>query len=296
MKYFLISILTLCSWTGFAQYTSEINTNRPSKSMGAYSVSEGIFQIESGLGYQKDDYNSERFTNIYLADLQVRYGLLNENFELIADMTYEQLNTENYGTQTTDSHFKKMTIGAKYLIFDSYKNYEEKINPWSWKANQRYKWRRLVPSVALYAAADFKSKLFRHPDMPGVTLKTGIFAQQQISDHFSFVTNLLVENAESSDFRSFGYIATLSYGFNQKWSVFLENQGFFRKYKEIDLDFDHDDFITRTGITYLLHNNLQFDLSVGTTFGNQPVRFIGQAGVSWRNHKVYRKKYTEEEE
>ncbi|HLV47415.1 MAG TPA: transporter, partial [Flavobacterium sp.] len=159
-----------------------------------------------------------------------------------------------------------------------------------WKANQRYKWRRLVPSVALYAAADFKSKLYRHPEMPEVTLKAGIFAQQQISDHFSFVTNLLVENAESNDFRSFGYIATLSYGFNQKWSVFVENQGFFRKYKEIDLDFDRDDFITRAGITYLLHNNLQFDLSSGTTFGNQPSKFIGQIGVSWRNHKVYREK------
>src|SRR5690606_23567111 len=113
---------------------------------------------------------------------------------------------------------------------------------------------------------------------------------------FSVVTNLLVENAEANDFRGFGYIATLSYGFKQKWSVFLEDQGSFRKYKELDVEFAHEDVITRTGITYLLHNSLQFEISVGTTFGNQPVRFIGQAGVSWRNHKVYRKKYTEVEE
>lgn len=295
MKYFLLGFFTLFSWVTFAQYTSEINSNRPSKSMGAYSVSEGIFQIESGLGYQKDDYNSELFTNIYTVDLQLRYGALNENLELIADFTHEQLHAESYGTKNTDAHFKKMTFGAKYLIFDSYKNYEEKINPWSWKANQRYKWRRLVPSVALYAAADFKSKLIKHPEMPDVSLKAGIFTQQQISDHFSFVTNLIVENAESDDFRNFGYIATLSYGFNQKWSVFIENQGFFRKYKEVNLDFDKDDFITRTGLTYLAHNNLQFDFSAGTTFGNQPVRFIAQVGASWRNHKVFRKKVTDDE-
>ena len=37
-----------------AQYTKEINTNRPSSSMGAYSVSKGIFQIEGGYLYQND--------------------------------------------------------------------------------------------------------------------------------------------------------------------------------------------------------------------------------------------------
>ncbi len=295
MKYFILTICCFLGTVAQAQYTSEINANRPSKSMGTYSVSKGIFQLETGIGYEKDDYDDLHYTDHYLFDLQLRYGLINENLELVADLTFDQFETENYGASSSDSHFKKMTIGAKYLIFDSYKNYEEKINPWSWKANQRYKWRRLVPSVALYAAADFKSDWQRHPDMPAITLKAGAFMQQQISDHFSFVSNIIVENAESNDFRSFGYIATLSYGFNQKWSVFLENQGYFRKYKEIDLDFDRDDFVTRTGVTYLLHNNLQLDLAVGTTFGSEPLKLIGQAGVSWRNHKKYPKKESEYE-
>jgi len=39
---FLISVLFVIT-SANAQYTKEINTNRPSSSMGAYSVSKGIF-------------------------------------------------------------------------------------------------------------------------------------------------------------------------------------------------------------------------------------------------------------
>ncbi|WP_448607365.1 transporter [Paenimyroides ceti] len=284
MKHSLIITLFLICFQSYGQYTTEINTNRPSLSMGAYSVSKGIIQIETGLGMQKDSYDSETYNDRIGADVQLRFGVMNENLELIADFKYDATNQTVYATENKFSGFRNATIGAKYLLYDSYKNYVDKVNVLSWRANQRYKWRRLVPAVSVFVGADFKSDKYWHPNMPAASIKGMIITQQHISNHLSFVTNLIIENAENDDFRSYGYIATLSYGFNQRWSVFAENQGYFREYEGEKIPFK-DDCIFRAGFTFLVHRNLQFDISGGTGIGDNPQKYLGQIGVSWRNHK-----------
>lgn len=294
MKNFYKTFLLLIAFTAQAQYTSEINSNRPSLSMGAYSVSKTILQIEAGLGYQKDEYSNERYNNHALVDLQLRYGAFVDQLEFIGDFKFDNTSQLNFDQRKNFSGFKQATIGAKYLVFDSYKNYVEKRNVYSWKANQRYKWRRLIPAIALYVGADFKGNDHFFPkNIPETTLKGMIITQQHINNNLSFVTNLIIENATNNDFRSYGYIATLSYGFNQRWSIFAENQGYFRKYQGKKQEFK-DDFILRGGLTYLVHKNLQFDISGGTTIGHQPHKMIGQIGASWRSNKTY-KKTTEED-
>jgi len=224
----------------------------------------------------------------------VRYGAFWEQLEFVGDFKFDSAKQVDLDIHNTYSGFRHATIGAKYLIYDSYKNYVEKINVYSWRANQRYKWRRLVPAIALYVGADFKGNEHFYPkDMPSTTLKAMIITQQHINNHLSLVTNLIVENATDDAFRSYGYIVTLSYGFNQRWSVFAENQGFFRKYQGVKQNFK-DDFILRGGFTYLMNKNLQLDISGGTTIGNEPHKMIGQIGASWRSHKKYKQK-TEDE-
>lgn len=292
-KIFLIYIFFL-SFIANAQYTKEINSNRPSLSMGAYSVSKTILQIEGGLGYQQDEYSNERYNNHTLIDLQFRYGAFFEQLEFVADVKFDNTRQVNFNQKNNFNGFRQTSIGAKYMIYDSYRNYVEKRNIYSWKANQRYKWRRLVPAVSVYVGADFKGDENYFPEnMPTTTLKGMIITQQHINNNLSFVTNLIVENATDNDFRSYGYIATLSYGFTQKWSFFAENQGFFRKYEGIKQNFK-DDCILRGGFTYLVNKNLQLDISGGTTIGNTPHKISGQIGASWRTHKKY--KQTNEEE
>lgn len=292
-------ILTICllavSFYSNAQYTSQINSNRPSFSMGAYSVSKSIFQIEGGFGFQKDEFSREQHANKTQIDLQFRYGAFFEQLEFVADLKYDNtkqiINTETYKY----NGFKQTTIGAKYMVYDSYKNYVEKRNVRSWKANQRYKWRRLVPAVAVYVGADFKGNDNYYPkNMPATTLKGMIITQQHINKQLTFVTNLIIENATDDDFRSYGYIATLAYGINKKWTVFAENQGYFRNYEGVKQNFK-DDFILRGGLSYLVHKNLQLDLSGGTTLGNQTHKTNAMLGASWRSHKKYKEIVTENE-
>ena len=51
---------------------------------------------------------------------------------------------------------RQTLFGAKYLFFDPFKNYEEKPNLYSWKANHRFKWRQFLPAVAGYVGANLK--------------------------------------------------------------------------------------------------------------------------------------------
>ena len=56
------------------------------------------------------------------------------------------------------ANFKHVTIGAKYLIYDPYKNAEDKPNLYSWKANHRFKWSSLIPAVSVYAGVNYDTK------------------------------------------------------------------------------------------------------------------------------------------
>lgn len=293
MKKIITFCLLAISFYSSAQYTKEINSNRPSFSMGAYSVSKSIFQIEGGFGFQKDEYSNEQYANKTQLDLQFRYGAFFEQLEFVADLKYDNTKQVIHTENINYSGFKQATVGAKYMVYDSYKNYVEKRNVRSWKANQRYKWRRLVPAVALYVGADFKGNSNYYPsNMPGTTLKGMIITQQHINKELTFVTNLIIENATNDDFRSYGYIATLAYGFSKRWSVFAENQGYFRKYEGVKQNFK-DDCILRGGLTFLAHKNLQFDFSGGTTIGNETHKINAMLGASWRSHKKYKETATD---
>lgn len=269
----VILLFCCCTPNLQAQYTNTINANRPSKSMGAFSVGKTVLQLETG-GFYKDFPDSDTRDKSYGGELQFRYGNFFEAFELIANLEYTQFQNDLKST----GDLTQLILGAKYLLYDPFKNYEEKINVYSWKANQRFKWRRLVPAVSIYVGADFKtSKDLSYPDEPEVSPKVVLIAQQHFSEKWVLVTNIIGEKLSSNTHRGFGYILTLTHGFNSKWSAFVENQYF-------ENDWAHE-MNWRLGAATLLHKNLQLDFSVGHAYGSFDPSFIGQLGLSWRFDK-----------
>jgi outer membrane putative beta-barrel porin/alpha-amylase len=99
-----------------------------------------------------------------------------------------------------------------------------------------------------------------------------------------FVTNIIADYI-TTDYPSYGYVLTLTHGFNDKWSGFIENQG----YKS---DF-YSDAILRGGAAYLINQNLQVDASISTNFKNTPSVMYGGVGVSWRYDGSYKEKQME---
>lgn len=287
-KLFITTIGLLFTLLTNAQYTNEINTNRPSSSMGAYSVSKGIFQVEGGFQYQNDEYHTEKKNVQNNINLQIRYGEIWEQLEFIADFQLSNYQQTNFNYNHSATGFKQVTLGAKYLIYDHYKYYVEKRNVYSWKANQRFKWGRLIPAVSVFVGANFNSSHnFYYPELPGIGLKAILIAQQHLSKRFSITYNFIGENITDEAFTSYNYIVTASLGLNDKWSIFGEHQGIIdKKYSSEQIPLEKEAHL-KAGLTYKIHPNMQLDAFAGTSIDNTPHKIQAGLGLSWRNHKKY---------
>ncbi|WP_396152513.1 transporter [Flavobacterium sp.] len=265
-----------------AQHTDMINSNRPGLSMAAFSVGKNVFQLESGIYGIREDHNLSRYnSNGFGVDLDLRYGFLFEQLEVIGNFKYQYDKYYSPLVETSRSGFRSTTFGAKYLIYDPFKKGEDKPNLYSWKANHKFKWKQFIPAVGVYVGMNFgfANEDYAFPDEPSMSPKVMVIAQNHFGTRWVLVTNIFYDKF-TTDYKSLGYILTLTRGFNQKWSGFIENQGIKGDY--------YSDSIFRIGAAYLLQNNLQVDASISKNFKDTPDILYGGVGVSWRFDKKYK--------
>ena len=273
-------LLLLSAGAAQAQYTDQINTNRPGQSMSGFSVGESIFQIETGIYGIKEKHDVLNYDVKGLGvDLTVRYGAILEELEFIASVQYQFDRYEdalyNYGRNDVRS----LTLGAKYLIYDPDKNYTPEINIYSWHANHKFKWRSLIPAVAVYGGVNLmgKDNPYSFPN-DGISPKLIAIAH----NHFGkwvWVNNIIADKI-GSDYPSYGLITTLTRGFNEKWSGFLEFQGYSSDY--------YADGIFRVGAAHLLTDTMQIDASISSNFKETPSIMYASVGFAWRFDANYR--------
>ena len=137
----------------FAQYTEVINSNKPGFSESPYSVGTGVYQFEN-IFFLRNTNTTPTFSRPQSlgVDLMFRTGLFLEKLEFNASVTYQQdkvsfknVFTSHYFT----SGFSRMTIGAKYLVYEQeYTDKSKEIR--SWKRKKSFDLKRLIPSVAVY--------------------------------------------------------------------------------------------------------------------------------------------------
>ena len=274
-KYLYSIILFLSGFFSQAQFTDVINSNRPGKSQSAFSVGKNVFQVESGLYAFNENHDLlATESNGFGTDLSFRYGFMKEELELILDLQYQGDMFKTISGTQSRSGFKQTTIGGKYLFYDPNKNYVEKKNIHSWKAKYKFKWREFIPSLAGYVGLNLKlGNPYTFKSDASISPKLAIITQNQFSGGIVVVTNLIVDKI-STDFPTYGYVLTITKGFNEKWSGFIENQG-------LKSDF-YSDAILRGGAAYLIKENIQIDGSIASNFKNTPSIFYGSIGVSWR--------------
>ena len=56
-------------------------------------------------------------------------------------------------------NIKEFKIGFKYLVFDPYKNYDDSPNVYSYRADKKFKWRSLLPAIAVMSGVNIDSKM-----------------------------------------------------------------------------------------------------------------------------------------
>ncbi|MFC4097776.1 transporter [Euzebyella saccharophila] len=279
MKHLFNIIILLLPILGFSQYTDVINSNRPGLSVSAYAVGRNVLQVETGVFFEQNDHtllNTQ--SNIWGADFALRYGLLFESLEITYEGTYQGQNITFTELDTSNklSDFSRNRVGLKYLLYDRYKSEERnKPNLYSWRANNVFQLKNLIPSVALYGGATFN--LVGNPFYvgdPTVSYRGMIATQSRLTPRFVLITNFAYDRI-TTDFPEMSYLISLSHAFrNPKWSAFVEHQG-------IDSD-RYSDLLIRGGIAHLLTDNLQIDFNLGASFKDTPSRIFVTAGGSYR--------------
>jgi hypothetical protein len=287
---FLFALINITS-VNYGQHTDQINSNRPGESMSAFAVGKNVIQVETGIyGIQENHRLLEYDANGYGLDFTLRWGLFMEKLELIADLQYQNEDFTTPFSSINKSALKQTILGAKYLIYDPFKNYEKKVNIYSWKANHSFNWHQLIPAVSVFAGANFTmaDNPYYFSSNADISPKIMLITQNHLGDGtWVFVTNIIADYV-STDYPTYGYVFTLTKGFNEKWTGFVENQGF-------KSDF-YSDAIVRGGAAYLLNNDMQIDASISTNFKDTPTVLYGGIGFSWRydaNYKEVRMSHDE---
>ena len=274
----IIGILML-PLPGFSQYTDVINSNRPGQSVSAYAVGRNVLQAEFGLGYEQRDHsklNTE--SNILGMDLSLRYGLFFETLEINYEGTFDHQDKTylNSGANVKNTDFSRNRLGLKYLIYDPFKNPDKnKPNLYSWRANNKFRLRNLIPAISVYAGANFvlgDNPFYQNEDV--VSPRVMVATQSRLTPRFVLISNIAYDRL-GTDFPEWSYTLSLSHAFRDpKWSVFVENQG-------IKGD-RYSDVLLRSGVAHLLGENMQVDLNLGASFKNTPSRIFGSMGMSYR--------------
>ena len=276
---FILFLLCLAPLTLISQYTDVINSNRPGLSVSAYAVGKNVVQAELGLFYEQSDHtllNTQ--ADIWGTAVSLRYGLLFERLELNYEANFqnEDIMSSNFNNTTKRTDFSRNRLGLKFLIYDPFKNPERnKPNLYSWRANNKFQFKNLLPAVSLYAGANFV--LGDNPYYPGeatISPRVMLATQSRLTPRFVMITNTAYDRIGTA-FPELSYLISLSHAFrNPKWSVFVEHQG-------IQSD-RYADLLIRGGIAHLLNERLQVDFNLGASFKNTPSRVFISAGGSYR--------------
>ncbi len=271
-----------------AQYTELVNSRRPGFSDSPFSVGTDVLQFEGGLFYKSIEDRGTSVTS-YGTDLMIRYGKFLEKLEVNLDVRfqYDDLDFDNAfilanpGLEDVSNFgIGKLTLGAKYLVYSpKYEDKSKEIR--SWKRKTAYDWKRLIPAVAVYAGVNLPvTKTYIGGNFPGYfdeefSPRIAIFAQNNFTDKFVFVTNLVMDKI-GTDFKENSYILTGTYSITHKWSIFGEHQGIFKG------DGIPNDFQFGGGVAYLFNKNTQFDIAARTISDRDGSTLLLNAGLSWR--------------
>lgn len=275
----LSTIFTLfLSFSAFSQYTETINSNRPGQSQGAFAVGSGVLQAEIGAFQLEEEHNILNYKmEGWGTDFAIRYGLLMEQLEINLEGTYlsdDITFTSGNAAPFSESGFPKLTLGAKYLIFDPYKN-PEKVNVYSYHANHGIKLRHFIPAVSVYAGANYiyTDNPYLPASQEGFSPKVMAITQHNWG-RFVWTNNFIGDQIIMTDYPTYAWITTMTHSFTSRFAGFVE-------YQMIKSDIYADD-IFRVGGAYLITKDLQVDINALTNFKDTPSRLQFGLGVSYR--------------
>lgn len=247
MKQKVCYLLFLLSEWCLGQQIQSIEADRPDQTETPSIVPKGMFQLEAGFSFQKNDSFDQTFS---LPASLWKYGL-NENleFRLITEFTLDQ----NY--LRDQNGFTPIRIGVKIKLCDE---------------------KGAIP----------KTSFISHISLPNASsspYKTDFIApefrftmQHSITENLSLGYNLGCEWDGFSKSPTYIYTLTTGFSLTEKLGSYVELFGFAQSKVSPSHNFDG-------GMTYLITNNFMVDLSSGIGLTSTAPQYYVALGFSLRN-------------
>ena len=250
MKNILLFLLFVPQ-VSLAQTAESIRSGRPGQAIDPYVAGMGIFQIQSGID-RLTSKNQGQDLETLNSNMVWRFGI-SEQLEINGLWVFQKDQVNNSGLENSIQGVSQFHLGFRFNILSESDG--------------------LIPSLGLQAR--FK--------LPFVGSD---YTQKNIGNHFTLVFqhdlgagfgwthNFGIDSSGDDLVSTYFWVSNLSYGLNEKWSVFIELYGFERA--------GRDTQYIDAGLAYLWNNNLQLDLfaGAGENFGVR--ENLVSFGFSWR--------------
>lgn len=231
MNKFISTSLLLLLFINSSIYAQTIVTDRPDQTESSSTVPKGSFQIETGvlIGFSNNNGFSER--QILAPSTLFRYGIA-KGIELRVVNQFESIKNRN--TSEKVNGISDLEIGTKFQIFQ-----KEDVN----------------------IEIAFLSHLILPTGSKDLTIdKLGSINKLSISHSISEMVGIgynVGYDYFGTGRGDFTYSLVLAIGLTPKLGIYLEPYGGIIEFENHEANFD-------AGITYLIQNNFQLDVSFGT--------------------------------
>ena len=255
LSLFILLLASVLSLFTYAQDLPAVVTDRPTQSEAPDVVPVGTLLLEAGLLYEVDETDPVMTTRLTAPGLLIRYGLL-DYLELRMGMNYmgTRIEYKTLGYDEKFDGFAPLSAGCKIFI-------------------SRQK--KLLPQLAFSGSLIFPGTASNPYEIDHLAASMRLAGSWTVTPVLSIGTNLGIQ------WDGFVPEGTGFYSLVAGISVY-KGLGCFAEFYGYLPERDVPSHLFDAGFTYLLKNNLQFDISGG--FGltpGAPDYFVG-TGVSWR--------------
>lgn len=241
---------------GAAEFTTDLESDRPDFTEGTQAIDPGHLQLEAGYTYVRDQNDGETRESHTMPEALLRIGLV-KHFEL--RLTWEGYVEESIENDPNDdSGVTDMGIGYKQELLD-----QRKHNP-----SLAYLFELGIPVGSDNQTADGVEPTFK------------LLGAYDLNDRYSVASNLNLSSLEGEDSNYLEYSAsgTVGVGLTEELGTYVEYFGLYPENESGEVDTHY----LNGGFTFKACENLQFDVRAGFGLNSAADDLFTGVGVVWR--------------